>query len=61
MSFHVSEDLNYILSNQNFTQNFQLKHQLCRRIPSNLQARVDTEIEKLLEEGHIVKLKNCSE
>ena len=44
-----------------FHKNFQPKHQMGRRVPINLQERVNTEITKLLEEGHIEKLNNCSD
>ena len=44
-----------------FHRNFQLKHQKGRRVPINLQERVKNEIKKLLEEGHIEKLNNCSD
>ena len=40
---------------------FQSKHQKGRRVPINLQERVNCEIKKLLEEGHIEKLNNCSD
>ena len=44
-----------------FHRNFQPKHQKGRRVPINLQERVNYEIKKLLEEGHIEKLNNCSD
>ena len=44
-----------------FHKNFQPKHQKGRRVPINLQDRVNKEIKKLLEEGHIEKLNNCSD
>ena len=44
-----------------FHKNFQPKHQKCRRVPINLQKRVNSEIKKLLEEGHIEKLNYCSD
>ena len=44
-----------------FHRNFQPKHQKGRRVPINLQERVNTEIKKLLVEGHIEKLNNCSD
>ena len=44
-----------------FHKNFQPKHQKGRRVPINLQDRVKSEVKKLLEEGHIEKLKNCSD
>ena len=44
-----------------FHKNFQSKHQKGRSVPINLQERVNSEITKLLEEGHIEKLKNCSD
>ena len=44
-----------------FHKKFQPKHQKGRRVPINLQDRVNSEIKKLLEEGHIEKLNNCSD
>ena len=44
-----------------FHRNFQPKHQKGRRVPINLQERVNNEIQKLLEEGRIEKLNNCSD
>ena len=44
-----------------FHRNSQPKHQKGRRVPINLQERVNNEIKKLLEEGHIEKLNNCSD
>ena len=44
-----------------FHRNFQPKHQKGRRVPIILQERVNTEIKKLLVEGHIEKLNNCSD
>ena len=44
-----------------FHKNFQPKHQKGRRVPINLQERVNSENKKLLEEGHIEKLNNCSD
>ena len=44
-----------------FHKSFQPKHQKGRRVPINLQEGVNSEIKKLLEEGHIEKLKNCSD
>ena len=44
-----------------FHRNFQPKHQKGRRVPINLQERVNNEIKKLLKEGHIEKLNNCSD
>ena len=43
-----------------FHKNFKLKRQKARRVPNNLQDRVNSESKKLLEEGHIEKLNNCS-
>ena len=39
-----------------FQRRFQPKHQEGRLVPNKLQERVNTEIEKLPEEGHIKKL-----
>ena len=44
-----------------FHRNFQPKHQNGRRVPINLKERVNNEIKKLLEEGHIEKMNNCSD
>ena len=44
-----------------FHRNFQPKNQKGRRVPINLQERVNNEIKNLLEEGHIEKLNNCSD
>ena len=44
-----------------FHRNFLQKHQKGRRVPINLQERVNNKIKKLLEEGHIEKLNNCSD
>ena len=44
-----------------FHRNFQPKHQKGRTVPINLQERVNNEIKKLLEEGDIEKLNNCSD
>ena len=44
-----------------FHKNFQRKHQKGRRVHINLQERVNSEIRKLLEEGHIEKLNSCSD
>ena len=47
--------------NSKFHKIFQPKHQKSRRVPINLQDRVNSEIKKLLAEGHIEKLNNCSD
>ena len=39
----------------------QHKHQKGRRVPINLQDRANSEIKKLLEEGHIEIPNNCSD
>ena len=44
-----------------FHENFQPKHQMGRKVPINLQERVNSEIKNLLEEGHIEKMNNCSD
>ena len=42
-----------------FHKNFQARHQKGRRIPINLQDKVNTELRKLLAEKHIIKLSSC--
>ncbi len=44
-----------------FVKRFEAKQQKGRRIPIALQERVATEIERLIKEGHIERLKNCTE
>ena len=45
----------------NFHPNMVPKHQKGRRIPVNLQDRVEKELQKLIKEGHITKLDACSD
>ena len=42
-----------------FHKDFQSRHQKGRRIPINLQDKVNTELKKLLAEKHIIKLSSC--
>ena len=42
-----------------FHKDFQPRHQKCRRIPINLQDKINTELKKLLAEKHIIKLSSC--
>ena len=42
-----------------FHKDFQPRHQKGRRIPSNLQDKVNTELKKLLDEKHKIKLSSC--
>ena len=44
-----------------FHKNVVAKQQKGRRIPINLQDRVEKELQKLTKEGHIVKLNSCSD
>ena len=43
----------------NFHKDFQPRHQKERRIPINLQDKVNSELKKLLDEKHIIKLSRC--
>ena len=47
------------VAKSNFHKNFQPRHQKGRRIPINLQDKVNTELRKLLAEKHIIKLSSC--
>ena len=58
---HALADQNFTLENLNFTKNFQPNYHKDRRVPINLQERVNSEIKKLLKEGHTEKLNNCSD
>ena len=42
-----------------FHKDFQPRHQKGRRIPINLQEKVNIELKKLLDEKHIIKLSSC--
>ena len=44
-----------------FHINFQPKNRKGGRVPINLHDRVNSEIKKLLEEGYVEKLNNCSD
>ena len=47
--------------NSTFHKKFTPTHQKGRRVPINLQALVNTELKKLLDEKHIRKLNSCSD
>ena len=47
--------------NSNFHKNYRVTHQKGRKVPIHLQPKVKIELEKLLNEGHIEKLTNCSD
>ena len=44
-----------------FHKNYRVTHQRGRKVPIHLQTKVKIELEKLLSEGHIEKLTNCSD
>ena len=48
-------------ANSKFHKNYRVTHQKGRKVPIRLQPKVKTELEKLLNEGHIEKLTNCSD
>ena len=47
------------MAKSKFHTNFQPRHQKSRRIPINLQEKVNIELKKLLDEKHIIKLSSC--
>ena len=47
--------------NSKFHKNYQVTRQKGRKVPIHLQPKVKIELEKLLNEGHIEKLTNCSD
>ena len=47
--------------NSKFHRNYRISHQKGRKVPIHLQPKVMIELEKLLNEGHIEKLTNCSD
>ena len=44
-----------------FFENLTAVQQKVRRVPISLQEKVDTEIDKLLKQGHIEELTECSD
>ena len=47
--------------NAKFHKNYRAIHQKGRKVPIHIQPKVKIELEKLLNEGHIEKLTNCSD
>ena len=47
--------------NSKFHKNYRVTHQKGRKLPIHLQPKVKIELKKLLKEGHIEKLTNCSD
>ena len=47
--------------NSKFHKNYRVTYQKGRKVPKHLQPKVKIELEKLLHEGHIEKLTNCSD
>ena len=47
--------------NSKFHKNYRVIHQKGRKVPIHLQPKVKIELEKLLNEGHIEKINNCSD
>ena len=47
--------------NSKFHKNYRVIHQKGRKVPIHLQSKVKIELEKLLNEGHIEKVNNCSD
>ena len=47
------------MAKSNFHKDFQSRHQNGRRIPINLQDKVNKELKKLLDKKHIIKLSSC--
>ena len=47
--------------NSKFHKNYRVTHQKGRKVPIHLQPKVKIEPEKMLKEGHVEKLTNCSD
>ena len=47
--------------NSKFHRNYRVAHQKGRKVPIHLQPKVKIELKKLLNDGHIEKLTNCSD
>ena len=55
---HIGRSKNHVAKSK-FHKDFQLRHQKVRSIPINLREKVNIELEKLLDEKHIIKLSSC--
>ena len=51
----------YHTVNSKFHRNYGVTHQKGRKVPIHIQPKVKIELEKLLNEGHIENLSNCSD
>ena len=56
----IGKSKNHTVSSKNH-RNYRVTHQKGRKVPIHLQPKVKIELEKLLNEGHIEKLTNCSD
>ena len=66
---HIAKNFPYLISRigrsknhvakSNFHKDYQPRHQKGRRIPINLQDKVNTELKKLIDEKHIIKFSRC--
>ena len=54
----IARSKSYVAKSK-FHRDFQPRHQKGRRIPINLQDKVNTELRKLLAKNHIIKLSSC--
>ena len=56
----IGKSNNHTVSSK-FHRNYRVTHQKAREVPIHLQPKVKIELKKLLNEGHIEKLTNCSD
>ena len=58
LTSRIGRSKNHVAKSK-FCKDFQPRHQKGRRIPINLQEKVDIELKKLLDAKHIIKLSSC--
>ena len=56
----IGKSKNHTVSSK-FHRNYRVTHQKARKVPIHLQPKLKIELKKLLNEGHIKKLTNCSD
>ena len=60
MISRIGRSKNHVAKSK-FHKGFQPRHPTVRRKPINLQEKVNKELQKIIDENHIIKLSSCSE
>ena len=56
----IGKSKHHVMKTQ-FNRDFESVQQKCRRIPIHLQERIEVELNKLIDQKHIIKLDKCSD